>query len=294
MTSHTGLSTAPHAQVPAAAVPGLGGRPWRDNAYAGFWDTQQNVFGVVHVSTSPNAPGTRARFSVLVDGRAVEVVEPLPPGSFRSSSIDVDLPAARVLVDHPGVHAELEFTPRFVEADYSATGVLPDLVEGISLQHFQQGANVVGRIEVHGRTVTIDGQAFRDRTWGPRDESAAWSEYAVIAGCTPAFDYTVMRFRDTRDRTATHGFLIRPEGAVPVDGLALIRDAAGMITQATVTGPDATRVLLEMTRGRGGFWVPMGTGGPPPVLSAYDDAVDVSVDGVTGAGFTEQAVLRLT
>src|SRR6516164_8543119 len=133
MTSHTGLSTAPHAQVPAAAVPGLGGRPWRDNAYAGFWDTQQNVFGVVHVSTSPNAPGTRARFSVLVDGRAVEVVEPLPPGSFRSSSIDVDLPAARVVV-----------------ADYSATGVLPDLVEGISLQHFQQGANVVGRIEVHG------------------------------------------------------------------------------------------------------------------------------------------------
>lgn len=294
MTSQRGLSKPPHAEVPPAVVERLAGRPWRDNAYAAFWDTAQNVFGVLHVSTSPNAPATRARFSIVLDGRAFEIVEPLPPGSFRSASIDLDLPAARVVVDHPAVRAELDFTPRFVEADYSATGVLPDLVEGLSLQHFQQGADFRGRVEIFGCAVTLDGQAFRDRTWGPRDESAAWSEYAVIAGCTPVFDYTVMRFRDTLDRVATHGFLIRPSGTDPVDGLELIRDAAGMITRATVTGPDATRVVLEMPRARGGFWVPMGAGGPPPVLSAYDDAVDVIVDGVTGAGFTEQAVVRLT
>jgi hypothetical protein len=37
----------------------------------------------------------------------------------------------------------------------------------------------------------------------------------------------------------------------------------------------------------------MGDGGPPPVMSAYDDASDWSTDdGARGAGFSEQGVLR--
>lgn len=290
----SGLAVTPHEAVPVSVAEAIGDRPWRDNAYLGFWDVAQKVFGVVHVSTSPNAPGTRARFSVVVDGQSVEIVESLPPGSFRSESIEFDVATSRIAVKHPEVTVDLELVPRFAVADYSATGVLPDLVEGVSLQHFQQGADVRGRIVVGGQELTIDGQGFRDRTWGPRDESAAWSEYAVIAGCTPSFDYTVMRFRDTQGRTETHGFLVKPQGAVPVEGLELLRDAAGMIIQATVTDTTGTSVVLEMTRVRGGFWVPMGVGGPPPVLSAYDDAVDVVVDGAIGAGFTEQAVVRLT
>jgi hypothetical protein len=91
------------------------GRPaFRDNAFLGFWDHGGQVFGAVHVSTSPNSEGRRARFSLSVGGRATEIVEPLEPYSFGSPSIAFDLdrrrgargtgdrPVGRVLVPMAG------------------------------------------------------------------------------------------------------------------------------------------------------------------------------------------------
>ncbi|MCX2930667.1 hypothetical protein ORI20_10290 [Mycobacterium sp. CVI_P3] len=45
-----------HTHVPAECGRG-GNAPWRDNAFLAFWDTDSDVFGTVHVSTSPNAEG---------------------------------------------------------------------------------------------------------------------------------------------------------------------------------------------------------------------------------------------
>ena len=52
---------------------GDGKAAWKDNAYVSFWDPAQRAFGTLHVSTSPNAEGRRARVSLSVDGTVVEV-----------------------------------------------------------------------------------------------------------------------------------------------------------------------------------------------------------------------------
>jgi hypothetical protein len=270
------------------------GAPWRDNAFLAFWDPEQDVFGVVHCSTSPNAEGRRARCSIVQRGRSVEVVDPLAPGSFQSESLDFDLEAGVITVDDPQLSVRLTMTPRFVMADYSPTGLIPDLVEGASLRHYQQGANVSGEISLGtGPPVTIDGHGLRDRTWGPRDESQAFSEYLGVVACLPRYDLTVMKFRGADGTARTHGFLLHADRALPVHRLDVNRDAAGLIDGARLFTEDGDEIGLRLRRARGGFWVPMGSGGPPPVMSAYDDAADVdSDDGQAGGGFSEQGVVR--
>lgn len=267
---------------------------WRDNAFLAFWDTAHAVFGVVHFSTSPNVGGRRARCSIAADGTSAEVIEPLDPGSFRSASMAFDLEHGLISVEAEPLTARLAMTPRFTAADYSQTGLIPDLVDGHPLRHYQQGADVTGQVRI-GRHAprAIDGQGLRDRTWGPRDESAAWSEYAGVIGCLPGYDLTAMKFRDTRGRTRTHGFVLGPDEVRDVHRMDISRDAAGLIDGAQLLVGSGTELSVRMRRSGLGFWVPMGAGGSPPVMSAYDDAAEIAADdGQTGGGFSEQGVLR--
>jgi hypothetical protein len=267
--------------------------PWRDNAFLAFWDPGQDLFGVAHVSTSPNAEGRRARFSVVLAGQAMELIEPLERGSFSSEHIGFDVANNTVTVDAPGLKADLAMTPRFVCADYSPTGLIPDLVADVPLRHFQQGADISGQLTLGSERVTVTGQGWRDRSWGPRDESAAWAEYVAVVACLPDFDLTVMKFRAMDDKRTTHGFLMYPDHTVTVTGMDLRRDGSGLVNGAVLTTADEQTLTMHMQSARGGLWVPMGAGGPPPTFSAYDDAADIELDGQTGAGFSEQGILRL-
>lgn len=267
--------------------------PWRDNAFLAFWDVGADLFAVAHVSTSPNAEGRRARFSAVLRGRTTEIIEPLEPGSFASEHIDFDVVNNTVTVTAPALQARIAMSPRFVCADYSPTGLIPELVVDEPLRHFQQGADIAGQVVLPGETIEVSGQGWRDRSWGPRDESAAWAEYVAVVACLPDFDMTVMKFRDMSGGLKAHGFVLRPGGTTTVTGMDLGRDGSGLVNAATMTTEDGETIAVTMTSARGGLWVPMGAGGPPPTFSAYDDAADVEVDGRAGTGFSEQGILRL-
>ena len=121
-----------------AGAAGPGDPPWRDNAFVAFWDESSGLYGCAHVSTSPNSDGRRARCSVAAGGRSYEVVEDLAPDTFDSRSITLDL-AGRLIVDSDDLRLDLRSTPRFAVADYSAGQIVPGLVPGAPLRHFQQG-----------------------------------------------------------------------------------------------------------------------------------------------------------
>jgi hypothetical protein len=268
------------------------GRPaFRDNAYLGFWDGGGEVIGAFHVSTSPNAEGRRARISLAAGGRPVEVVEPLDPGTYTSTSIDFDLDR-RITVDSPALSGEIICTPVFAVADYSTGSIIPPLIPEEPLQHYQQAARVQGRFTVAGRDVEIDGFGMRDRTWGYRDESVSIAEYVAVTAVFPGFALTCMRFAGPDGSDRTEGYRLG-RTAEPFAAMGITRDASGLLAAAhlTLAGGEA----LEMVVGErlGGFWVPMGWERRGPTMSAYDEFDWVqTADGTEGVTLTEQGVVR--
>jgi len=266
------------------------GLPWRDNAFLAFWSVADDVQGVVHVQTSPNAEGRRARASLSVRGALREIIEPLDPGTFRSESIHFDL-AGRITVDHPDVGLDLTMTARDAVADYSDTGLIPPLVPGKPLCHLQHSAVVSGKARVRDRGVDheagFEGVGLRDRTWGFRDETAAFAEYlAVMLDLGDGF-VTAIKFLSNDGEATMHGFHLAEE-ATPVEELHVTRDAAGLVVGVEVGLPGREPLEVRRTEARGGFWVPMGIERRGPTFSAYDEFL--TYDG--GAGVVEQGIRR--
>jgi hypothetical protein len=266
--------------------------PWRDNAYVCFWDLTQEVLGVVHVSTSPNSEGRRARFSLSVAGRATELVEtPLERESFHSESISYPLDDT-IIVENANVSADLRLNPRLSVADYTAGGVIPPLVPGEPQHHYQQAVVVSGTIEFAGQRIRLDGDGFRDRTWGYRDESAHIVEYISFMAVFDEFAFTALRFHDSDGNNRVEGFHLSDGGTVPITDIAVTRDAAGLLAVAELTIGGRAREFA-VTAKHGGFWVPMGPQRRGPTLSAYDELCALAdADGALGHAFVEHAVLR--
>lgn len=267
--------------------------PWRDNAFYGVWDHATHVYGAFHVSTSPNAEGRRARASVSLDGRVVEVVEPLEPGSFRSESITFELDG-RLTVRAPGLEVDLELEPHCRPVDYSGSGVFPGASDDHPMQHWQSGATVTGRVVVGGESRTLGGHGFRDRTWGFRDETAAIREYT--AGVLQYGDdamLSLMKFLRPDGRLLLEGRLLGRDGVEHVTAIDVVRDAAGLLSALEIV-VDGRGVTLRRTDRVAGFWVPMGPDGRRgPVMAAYDEYSHfVADDGTAVFGLVEHGVVR--
>lgn len=265
--------------------------PWKDNAYFAFWDSENGVNGVVHASTSPNAPGRRVRVSVDVGGVSVELAEEPPPGSFTTSSIAIELDG-RITVRSADLSADLQLVPRGVAADYTAGKIIPELVAGEPLQHFQQAAIITGTVTLRGIETPVNAIGLRDRTWGFRDESTMFPEYIGLIADLDGEMLTVMKFAHPDGSSRAEGFLLGDQ-AKPVTALREIaRDASGLFAAAEIEVEDET-IALRATRRTGGFWVPMGWERVGPTMSAYDEFVEIGTStGVLGHGLVEQGIIR--
>ncbi|MCA1842252.1 MAG: hypothetical protein LC792_03500 [Actinobacteria bacterium] len=281
------LAESIHSEPLPAGCPAF-----RDNAFLGFWDTDHAVVGAFHVSTSPNAGGRRARFSLSVAGRSTEVVEPLEPYSFTSPSISFDLDR-RITVDGAGLDGEVTCTPLFAVADYSKGSIIPPLVPDEPLQHFQQAARVQGRATVDGvGDVTIDGFGIRDRTWGYRDESVSIAEYVALTAVFDDFALTSMRFVSADGSDRLEGYRLGA-AAEPIVRMGITRDPSGLLSAGHLTIEGGEPLELRVIEGLGGFWVPMGWERRGPTMSAYDQFARIRTEGgAEGVTLTEQGVVR--
>ncbi|MFC7504983.1 hypothetical protein ACOACQ_12125 [Nocardioides sp. CPCC 206347] len=287
-TAWGALSQPVHVDAAGPADP-----TWKDNAYLSFWDVERRTFGSFHVSTSPNAlAGRRARCSLqLPDGRLVEIVEDLDPGTFASRSISFGLDGV-VTVAHPDLTARFVNVPLHTAADYSATDLIPALVAGQPLQHFQQGCAVSGSFESSGQQWLVDGFGMRDRTWGFRDETAQWIEYAGLVGVFDGVFITAMKFLSADGSLKADGFLIDATGSHRITAIALRRTAAAQFLRATLTLVDGSSRVVALVDRVAGFFVPMGAETDGPAFGAHDDFMLLELDGSAGGGFLEQGILH--
>lgn len=276
---------------------GPGDPVWKDNACLSFWDVERGIFGTFHVSTSPNGTGSRrARCSVLLgaedgQGKVVEVIEDLEPGSFASESIFFGLDGT-ITVDHPDLTARLTNTPVHQAADYSTTDLIPALVPGKPLQHFQQACYLTGTFEAAGAVHQVNGFGMRDRTWGFRDEAAQWAEYAGLVAVFDGVFVTAMKFLGTDGTMKADGFVIDSSGSHSIRGIGFRRTAAAQFLAATLTLDDGSVRVVTLTDRLAGFFVPMGAETEGPAFGTYDDFMRLELDGATGAGFFEQGIVH--
>lgn len=272
--------------------PGSDRPPWKDNAYLGFWDPGNDVYGVVHVSTSPNAEGRRARVSLSVRGRTAEIAEELAPGTFASRSIEFGL-EGRVTVRAEDLRADLALAPRSVPGDFGPTGIIPSLLDEEPLQHLEQAASVTGVVAVGAEEAPVDGLGMRDRTWGYRDESVGMPEYIAVIVEIGGRLLTVLKFARDDQSVRTAGFLLGDEAVEAPELSRIRRDASGLFAGGTVTLEGGDRIELTTTARPAGFWVPMGWEREGPAMSAYDEFLEVRTrDGDVGYGLVEQGFIR--
>lgn len=268
-------------------------RPWRDNAFICFWDPARDVVGTLHTSTSPNAEGRRARFSLQSGGTVIELVESLDPGTFSSESITFDA-GASFSVNSDRVSAEITTAPLQTLADYTGdrSPMAFSLDKEKPLMHYQRGATVSGQITLDGRTIEIEGTGFRDRTWGYRDESASVNEYFGCMWVFPEFVITSMRLLGEDGKSQMLGFVLSDD-ARPVRSHSMTRDASGLFAASKIELEDGTVLDIRATDRRAGFWCPMGWEHTGPAMSAYDEFCAVrTADGQEGFGLIEQGILK--
>lgn len=294
MTAASPTTTAwgPLAEDIHTDAAGPGEPVWKDNAYLSFWDTEAGVFGTLHVSTSPNGTGSRrARCSVATAAGTVEIIEELEIGSFTSPSIHFGLDGV-IRVRHAELTADLINAPLFVPADYSVGDLIPELVPGKPLQHFQQACTLTGNITLRGVAQAVSGYGMRDRTWGFRDEAAQWVEYAGIIAVSESSFISAMKFLGADGTVRGDGFFITPEGSTAITDITFARNAAAQFLRSRLTTADgATHEALVSSR-KAGFWVPMGAESEGPSFGTYDDFMELRIDGSAGAGLFEQGIVH--
>jgi hypothetical protein len=282
------LATPVHDVVPALDGVSM---PWRDNAIFFFWDAENEIYGVVHVSTSPHGSGTRARCSLTAGDRSREILEPLDAGTLTSESITVDLDG-RLLVEHDSMQADLTLQPLFGPLDFTHDRAIGGLDDNHPLHHHQHPMRVQGTVTFGSEERALHGTGWRDRTWGFRDESVQWSEYACVIAVFDDSALVALKMRAAGDELRTFGWRVSDTAKEPVTTFELAHDASGLLADATIGG-DGWVTQVTSVRRPAGFWVPMGDRQAGPAFSTFDEFVLLErPDGVTAGGLAEHGILR--
>jgi hypothetical protein len=282
------LSEPIHNDIPEGA------RPWRDNAFLSFWDPERNLVGTLHTSTSPNADGRRARFSVQTGGKTIELIEDLEPGTFSSESISFEA-GASFSIDTARVSGSLTTAPLFALADYTGdrSPEAFSLDKEQPLMHYQRAGTATGELVIDGEPIAIAGHAFRDRTWGYRDESASVAEYFGCMLILPSMAITSMKLRGASSSAEMVLGNVLEDEATIIQSASLTRDASGLFAATSIETADGRTLEFRIVERRAGFWCPMGVERTGPTLSAFDEFFSLrSADGEEGFGMCEQGILK--
>ncbi len=290
----TDVDWGPLAQPIHETLPGDGKAAWKDNAYTAFWDPAQKAFGTVHVSTSPNAEGRRARASLSYQGTSAEIFEDLDPGTFVSESISFELEGSgRVVVDSPDLSMDLTFTPRLALADFNTAGVFPKMGGETPMKHYERTVDITGPCAVKGREFEISATGQRDRSFGYRDESIGIEEYFWFFATFPEFTVVGMRFTGGDEFDRVDGFRLTEDEARRITSVGVIRDAAGLLAEALFKFEDGEEFSARSLGRDGGFWVPMSWERHGPTMSSYNEFFPVRIsDGAEGYAVAEHGQLR--
>jgi hypothetical protein len=279
---------------PARETISEGRPPWKDHIYIGFWDVASACYGFLHWNSSPNHDTGKAQLSGSFGGVTLDLKEPLQAHAtrFSSDSLCFDL-ASEIEVRAGRVTGHLRAAPRLTPVDYTQNSLLPPLVPGEPLQHWQQGVELSGELVVDGVAHLIAAMGYRTRTWGFRDDSNQFQEYVSLQTCMGARDITVMKFRWPDGSLKTDGFVVTDAGQTAILDMHVVRNSAGLTTRLRLELDGGETLELERRGVAIGLWCPIGLPEREgPTFAAYDEVIDWELNGDRGHSLVEQAIVR--
>jgi hypothetical protein len=267
------------------------GLPWRDNAFFAWWDNERSVYGIVHVSTSLNGGGLRARCGLRIGDREREIIEDLTVGTFDSASIRVDL-EGRIVVEHAALGLDLTMTPMFATVDFTTNRSVPSLTEEFPMNHYQRGFYARGSVVLGDERREFDGVGWRDRTWGYRDESLQWVDYLyanfVMSDCAIG----VWKALGADGRERAFAWRVDDDGPKTLGEFSFARDGAALFSDARI---DLGSETIQFTKvdSTAGWWLPMGARQTGPTFAAWDELFTARTsDGTVVGALGEYGSLR--
>ena len=137
--------------------------------------------------------------------------------------------------------------------------------------HYQRAATATGELVIDGQAIAIAGHAFRDRTWGYRDESASVAEYFGCMLILPSMAITSMKLRGASSSAEMVLGNVLEDEATIIQSASLTRDASGLFAATSIETADGRTLEFRIVERRAGFWCPMGVERTGPTLSAFDE-----------------------
>ena len=266
--------------------------PWRENLFWTLWDRDRDFYGTMHMQGGKADTGLWARCSIVADGRAAEIWEPLEPMRFESEHISVEL-GGRLQAKCDEFELDLTLTPRHEAINYSASAALPGLRSDEPLQHFQQAGTLTGTVSMGSTTLDISGGTVRDRTWGFRQEIASWVEYFACFFQFGDFDLTTMKFRTVDGEIPAHGKLVGSRSEEITSAVVGRRDPWGNIAELNLEFAEGDPLGLSLGKPEARVFCPLNDPTGPTAFTSYDDLVEIKTsDGAEGFGIIEQGILR--
>jgi hypothetical protein len=289
---------SPLSQPIHTTAASVGQPPWRENAFLAFWDPTNAIYGIVHVSTSPNAERRRARFGMHAATAPYtmfnyDLVEDIGFNTFTSDSIHFGMDG-HVTARTEAAAVDLYLEPKFAYLDYSAGGVIPALVSGAPLRHYQQACTFHGTARIGERRIEVSGPGFRDRTWGFRNEDASFGEYIGLMAHFETFSVSFIKFLTANGGTALQGALLQ-ESAREIRDARLLRNGAGCFDSVTLKLADGEELSIHrQVPNLADAWLWMSSDkNPGPSLCAYEEVIKLQTSrGEVGYGRFEQGIRR--
>jgi hypothetical protein len=216
--------------------PGTEDSEWQESVFAHWYDRAAGVGGVSRIGHEPNRPGGgRAALQCFVataDGiryRRNDFQLPLEQAAtergFRAggSQWHVDEGAPRLVIDEPGVYAELT-----MDNFYPLTDFFPpssSMAQDFAKDHYETSGRISGCVRIDGRSYDINGMYHRDHSWGVRKTMTLKSHRWISGTFGPDLSFGSILWHASDESLVKVGYLVRDgqiDYAVDVDAVTYL------------------------------------------------------------------------
>jgi len=273
--------------------PATSAKSWKENWYFNVIDTKSGVWGITHFSLQRhlNVATITSLFSVAGSVQAYintfpidAALDKLDDGALALEVIE-PFKRHRLRLRAPQWEFDLEFRARFAPYLYDRAAEGWKLEhDSLAIEHYEQAMRVTGEVRVDGQSHKVDGLAYRDHSWGHRDESQlrGWNWVCAMFD-DRTVNASIIRFADGSTRTA--GFVSTADGNVPLVEATVLeqtKNEAGVPQQTSLRLADASGSTFVLRASRfGGFEVPMRDDRSVVIFENFSDyTLDEKIHGV--------------